>query len=254
MDTIDNSNPLDNNAEAVKKSRGGLKSQDDIKRDLIQRVRGDFLASTFKAKITFALDSVTFNTSCVNLFPSSQHIVINIDEANQRLIIEPCKSYDRDSLKFANYKNDKNNSRKCVARIFCAMVYDMMGWNRMAKYRIMAIFHDWGEKSVIVFNLDESLQLFSETVESDDGAKKRNTTIIMPEGWRGRFGHTLEEHDAKNRIDTASTLVTIDNKTGERHTNYISAKLPTPEELMHRPYGGMRPNQEIQEANDDERN
>jgi hypothetical protein len=251
---MDNSNPVEITANSVKKSRGGLESPDGIRRNTVQRVRGDFLASTYKAKITFALDSITFNTSCVNLFPRSQHIVINVDEPNQRLIIEPCKSYDRDSLKFANYKNERNNSRKCVARIFCAMVYDMMGWNRTAKYRIMAIFHDWGEKSVIVFNLDESLQLFFETVESDDGAKKRSTTIIMPEDWRGRFGHTLEEHDAKNRIDTASTFVTIDNKTGEHHTNHISAKLPTPEELMHRPYGGMRPNQEIEEINNDEKN
>lgn len=240
-------NSLDIITETGKKSRGGLESYDEIKKDTIQRVRGDFLASTFKAKITIAIDSVTFNTSCVNLFPDNQYIVINIDEINQRLIIEPCKPHDRDSLKFANYKGERNNSRKCVARIFCDMLYDMMGWNRMAKYRIMAIFHDWVDKPVIVFNLDECLQLFSEAVESDDGTKKRSTITNMPAEWKGRFGHTLEELDAKNRIDTTSTFVTIDNKTGERHTNNISAKLPTPEELMHRPYGGMRPQQEVKE-------
>ena len=227
-----------------KKSRGGLSSYDEIDRSCVQRVRGEFLAATFKPKITFAIDSVTFNMSCVNLFPANQHMVINFDESNQRLIVEPCKAYDRDSLKFANPKGEKNKPRKCMARIFCAMIYDFMGWSRTAKYRIMAIFQELGNKQIIVFNLDESLQVISEVVESDDGEKKRNTIIILPKDWEGRLGHTLDELDAKNRIDITKTLITIDNKTGERHENRISAKLPTPEELMHQPYGGMRPRQE----------
>ena len=231
-------------AATGKKSRGGLKSYEEMNRSRIQRVRGEFFSPTLKPRITFAIDSVTFNMSCVNLFPANQHIVINIDEANQRLIIEPCKAYNRDSLKFANLKGEKNKPRKCMARIFCAMIFQWMGWNRTAKYRIMAIFQELGDEQIIVFNLDESLQVFSKIVESDDGKRKLDTNTIMPEEWEGRYGHTLEELDAKNKVDTTSTFVTIDNKTGEHHVNRISAKLPTPEELMHQQYGGMRPRQE----------
>jgi hypothetical protein len=69
----------------------------------------------------------------------------------------------------------------------------------------------------------------------------------MPEEWKGRFGHTLDELEAK-KINITDTFVTIDNQTGERRVNHkISPKLPTPEELMHRPYGGMRPKQEEDE-------
>jgi len=237
-------------AETGIKSRGGLKSYSEIKKGNVQRVRGDFLASTFKPKITFAIDSVTFNMSCVNLLPDNQYVVINIDENNQRIIIEPCMAYDRDSLKFAYIKKDKNNPRKCMTRFFCSMVYEMMGWNRVAKYRSLAIYQEFSDKKIIVFNLDECLQLFSEVVESDDGEKKRNTTINMPEGWKGRFGYTLEELDTKSRIDTTSTFVTVDNKTGERHHSQIKVKLPLPEELMHRPYGGIRLREETKEKNE----
>jgi hypothetical protein len=226
-----------------KKSRGGINSYEDIRKNSVQRVRGEFLAATFRPKITFAIDSVTFNTSCVNLFPNNQHIVINIDEKDQRVIVEPCKAYDRDSLKFATLKGEKNNPRKCLTRLFCAMLYDFMGWNQAAKYRIMAIFQEFDGKQIIVFNLDESLQVFSELIELDDGTKKRNAIIKMPEDWKGRFGHTLDELEKKNKIDAASTLITIDNKTGERRSNIITAKLPTSQELIHQPYGGMRPRQ-----------
>lgn len=227
-------------SEVGKTSRGGLDSYDDLRKNNIQRVLGDFLAPTFKAKITFALDSVTFNTACVNLFPDDQYIVINVDESNQRIIIEPCPPTDRNSLKFANWKDGKNRPRKCMTRFFSALVYDLMGWNTTAKYRIMAIFQEWDSKKVIVFNLDESLQVFAEVIEQDNGKKKRKTTINMPKDWKGRFGHTLEEFDTKNRIDTTNTLITIDNKTGEKHAGHIVPKLPTPEELIHRPYGGIR--------------
>lgn len=233
---------LDIQTAAGKKSRGGLKDYSEIKKANVQRVRGDFLSPTFKPKITFAIDSITFNMSCVNLFPDNQYIVINIDEKNQRIIIEPCHNYDRDSLKFANFnlKKEKNNPRKCMARIFCQMVYTMMEWNRSAKYRCMAIYQELGGKSIVVFNLDESLQVFSEVLDTADGKKKRNTVVNMPEDWKGRFGYTLEELDSKYTVDTASTYITIDNITGERHDAQITAKLPTPEELMHRPYGGIR--------------
>ena len=226
--------------ETGKMSRGGVSDYAEIKKGNVQRVRGDFLSATFKPKITFALDSITFNMSCVNLFPGDQFVVINVDELNQRIILEPCVPHDRDGLKFANFKKDKNNPRKCMARLFCGMVYEMMGWNRSAKYRSMAIFQELGDKKIIVFNLDECLQVFTEVIESGDGKQKRKNTVIMPEDWKGRFGHTLEELEEKNRIDLKSTFITIDNKTGERHPSQIQTNLPTPEELMHQPYGGIR--------------
>ena len=236
--------------ETGQKSRGGLKDYSEMKKENVRRVRGDFLSPTFKPRITFAIDSVTFNMSCVNLFPENQYVVINVDDMNQRIIIEPCMDYDRDSLKFANLKGEKNNPRKCIARIFCRMVYEMMGWNRAAKYRSMAIFQELGDKKIIVFNLDECLQVFTEVVESGEGKQKRNTVINMPDDWKGRFGYTLEEIDAKYHVDTTSTFVTVDNKTGERHDSRIEAKLPTPEELIHRPYGGIRSRQEVDEEDE----
>ena len=75
--------------ETGKKSRGGLSDYSELKKESVQRVRGDFLSPIFKPKITFAIDSVTFNMSCGNLFPEHQHIVSNIVQGNQRIFIEP---------------------------------------------------------------------------------------------------------------------------------------------------------------------
>jgi hypothetical protein len=225
-------------AETGKISRGGIQDYAEIRK--IQRVRGELLNPTFKAKITFMADAVVFNMACVNMFPDNQYIVIYVDETNQRIIIEPCLSTERDSLKFATFKDKRNVPRRCTARLFCSMIYSMMGWNRTARYRIMAIHQPLGSKQVIVFNLDECLQVFTKMITSDDGKRKRSTILNMPEEWEGRYGHTQEELDAKNSLDTIKSLITVDNYTGERYANPIEAKLPTPEELIHSPYGGIR--------------
>jgi hypothetical protein len=231
---------VDLTAENGQKSRGGLKNLREMQKDSIQRVFGEYLSPTFKPKVTFALDSLTFNMACVNLFPENQYIAIDVDEENKRVIIGPTDVYDRDGLKFATYKKHRNTPRKCMAHVFCAMVYDMMGWHHGARYRCLAIYQVLEGKQIIVFNLDECLQVFTEVIMSDDDKKKRKVTINMPPDWKDRFGYTLEELEEKNRLDTIKTLVRIDNHTGERYPGGVIPKLPTPEELMHRPYGGIR--------------
>jgi hypothetical protein len=231
--------------------RGGLNSYDESKGSTVQQVRGEFLSDTFKPKITMAFDSVTFNSSCVNLFPDERFVVISIDEPNLRLFVEPCSPYDRNYLKFANYKNGKNVPRKCIARYFCGMLFELMNWNRCAKYKCLAIFQEFDGKKIIVFNLDECQQVFAEQTVVDDGKKKRTTTVNMPAEWQGRFGYTMDELEAKRRVDFRSTLVTIDNSTGEKQNhNIIEPKMPTTEELIHAPYGGIR--QKYEENSDEE--
>ncbi|MDR2558675.1 MAG: hypothetical protein LBC86_03905 [Oscillospiraceae bacterium] len=62
-------------------------------------------------------------------------------------------------------------------------------------------------------------------------------TLRVRDGWL----------DAINRIDFNSTLIRVDNYTGERYQSHISAKLPTPEELIHQPYGGIKPKKKEEE-------
>ncbi len=228
-------------AEPVKTSRGGLRDYGESKAKTVQRVRGEFLSDTFKPKITFSYNTVTFNMACVNLFAGCQHVSISIDEKNLRLIVEPETNYDKNGLKFANFKDGRNVPRTCTTKYFCLMLFDFMKWNPNAKYRILTVFQQFDDKKIMVFNLDEAQQVFSELVSTEDGKRKRNTTVNMPSAWKDRFGYTMDELDEKTRVHFSSTLVTIDPKTGEKQTGIIVPKHPTAEELIHEPYGGIRP-------------
>jgi len=236
--TVKNAAPIAM-AEPEKKSRGGLRDYSEAKAKTVQRVRGEFLSDTYKPKITLACKTITFNTACVNLFPKCQYVSISIDESNLRLIVEPTMDYDKNGLKFANFKGGRNVPRPCTTKYFCPILFDFMKWDPNAKYRILTIYQEFDDKKVMVFNLDEAQQVFSEVLPAEDGKRKRNTIVNMPADWKGRFGYTMDELDEKTRVKFSRTLLTIDHGTGEKRVG-IEPKRPTAEELMHQPYGGIR--------------
>ena len=232
-------------AEPIKKSRGGIRDYSETKANTVERVRGEFLSDTFKAKGTFTYTTIIFNTACVNIFKNWQYVTLSIDKSKLRLFVEPTTEYDKNGIKFANVKNGRNVPRTSTTRWFCLKLFDFMKWNPNTKYRILTIYQEFGDKKVLVFNLDEAQQVFSEVIESEDGKQKKGKpTIQMPPNWKDRFGYKMDELDEKMRIEHSSTLLTIDPKTGEWHTGSIEPQPPTPENLIHEQYGGIRPRKE----------
>ena len=94
-----------------------------------------------------------------------------------------------------------------MARIFCGMVYDMMKWNRAAKYRCMAVYQEFDDKSILVFNLDECLQVFTEVIEIDDACQrgevpwcKFHDYQMGAYGYRDIYNGLYHRHDCKKEV------------------------------------------------------
>ena len=230
--------------EPARKSQGGLRDVSEADAKTVQRVRGAFLADTFMSKMTLAYKTITFNTACVKLFPNCQHVTISIDVQKRRLIVEPTVYYDENGLKFANFKDDKNVPRTSTTKFFCPMLFDFMEWNPTAKYRVLTIYQEFGNRKFMVFNLDDAQEVFCTNEEAEDGKKKRKTTVYVPDEWKGRFGYRVDELAEKRRVDFSNELIIIDNRTGERRVGNIESKRLTAEELIHEPFGGIRARKE----------
>ena len=238
--------------EPDRKSQGGISDYSEVIAESVERVRGEFLSDWRKPKITIAIKTVTFNMACVNFFPNCQHITINMDRVKRRLFIEPTVDYDDTSLKFANFKNGRNIPRLTTITRFGPLLFDFMKWNPIAKYRVLMIFREFDDKKVMIFNLGDAQEVFSESMESEDGKKKRNTIVHMPDEWKGRFGYRIDELAEKRRLDFSSEVITYNHKTGEtsERTVEIEPKPPSTEELILKPYGKIRPRKENPEEND----
>jgi len=238
--------------EPIKKRRGGLRDYSEAQAETVQQVRAEFLSDTFKARMTIAINSLTFNTACVNLFPNCQYVTIGIDMQKLRLIVEPSVPYAKNSFKFAYFRNDRNAPRVSSIKLFGPKLFEFMKWDTSAKYRILVDYQEFGDKKVMVFNLDESLQVFSEVTVLEDGKKKRSTTTQMPLDWKERFGHTISEFAEKRRLDISNDLFILNPNTGETNEKKsdIEPKPPTAEELILQQYGGIRPRKKDPKKNE----
>jgi hypothetical protein len=227
-------------AESGKKSRGGLKSLDELYAPGVELVSGDLLSPTFKAKITLSVDSFTLNAACVRLF-ETQNAELTMDKPNQRLIVFPTSMVTKDSIKFALRKNDINKPRKAMAKNFCALLFHHMEWSVDCRYRIMAIHQELEGRELLVFNLDEAIEIQTTTLITDDGKKKTTRNYLLPVKFKDSFGFGYSETVERKKVDLNDMFLFFNPHTGETEKRKIEAKVPDSVEIVKSNY---RPNPE----------
>ena len=219
-------------AESGKKSRGGLKSMAELFKPGVELVGGEILAPTYKSKVTLAIDSFTFNSACVRLFNNTQHIEMIIDKPEQRLIVLPSTPIPKESVKFALAKNNINRPRKTVAKKFCALLYHYMQWSIESRYRIMALYQKLEGQELLVFNLDEAVEVQSTTIITDDGKKKISREYYLPVLFKESFGYNYSEAEERKKVDLNDMFLFIDPKTAQTQSRTIEPKIPDAEDII----------------------
>jgi len=230
--------------ESGNRSRGGLKSLDELYAPGVELVDGELLCPTYKSKITLAIDGFTFNSACVRLFNDTQFIELVFDKQMQRLIILPSTPIKKESVKFALVKDNMNKPRKTAARKFCALLFDQMGWSVECRYRIMAIYQKLEGQELLVFNLDEAVEVQMTTIVKDDGKRKTIYEYLLPVRFREHTGHDYGEVRERQRVNLDDMFLFIDPNTGQTKPRQIVPKMPDAEDVIRSNY---RPDPEKEE-------
>ena len=223
---------------------GGIASLDELYES--ELVRSEFLSPTLQAKVTVQYRSLTFNAASVRLFPETQYIQVLVDKKRRRFFAIPAHEYAPCRLKWAIVKNGKNHSRNCLAKLTCAKLFEMMDWIPENRYKIMAVYQELDGVRLIVFNLVECEMLVTTTIETEDGAFKKQTDVIRPEDWLNSFGPIYRNHADAYKVDLNAHYLLPDNLTGDNKEFLLSGKQapiqpsePDPMEIMRRQYGGV---------------
>jgi len=143
--------------EPTRKSKGGIRDISELTAESVERVCGEFYDPWFDPKVTITYKTMTFNTSCVKYFPTTQYFLLLWDVESLRLIAKPTtESEDERCLKVAYFRNGKNVPRKCTKMILCQELFECMGWDQNVTYRVPADFRRFDKRDYLVFNLDEA--------------------------------------------------------------------------------------------------
>ncbi len=166
-----------------------------------QVTKAELFSHTKEPAITVWENRVKFNMACLRKFPGVTHIQILIHPEQKRLIIRPCKPDSPDSLRWANGGGEKElKNRDLLCRIFAAKLFDLMGWDKQYRYKMLGKPAVYNNEMLFLFKLTD-FELFV------GGGKKGS---YLPGDWRDYFGIPAEQHDDSYKIDLADGYITTD--------------------------------------------
>lgn len=196
-------NPLEVLASEAEEKRKQL--EDEFSYDGYKYVRGELFANLREPAVTIRNGNVTFNTACINGLEDVVFVNLLINEDLKRLVVKGCSENDKDALRWCIAKPDKRKSRKMTCPDFTKLVYDMMGWEKGCRYKIMGYRIVVDGETLYVFDLTVH-KIFNDSARSrkngDDGENALVTTNaqasdrkgFFPDDVANTFGISVEEH------------------------------------------------------------
>ena len=165
-----------------------------------QVTKAELFSHTREPAVTIWDSHIKFNMACLRRFPGVTHIQILIHPEQKRLIIRPCDPDAPDSLRWAKGGGEKElQNLDLLCRIFAAKVFDLMGWDKQYRYKMMGKPAICNNEVLFLFKLTD-FELFVSS-----GRKRKG---YLPEEWREYFGIPVEHHEESYRIDLADGYIT----------------------------------------------
>lgn len=170
-------------------------------------VRQDYFFSLEEPQFTFKNGKAYINAFGLRLYPDMDYIQILIDKEEKTMIVKPFREKVKDSFRWSSGKKRQPRHMRCVPLYY--MVYQMMGWNVNARYRITGYQQERGRESVLYFDLKEAICYV-------------NDKAYFPKEWEANFG-ILET------IHKDTEIVTVFEEDA-----LFEVKLPVNEKIGHR--------------------
>ena len=174
-----------------------------------QVVRREFISHRFDPAMTIRQNSITFNNSCITKLEDATYIQFLINPTEHKLAIRPCDEGARDAVRWCVVKGEKRKSREISCREFTDKLYELMGWEKIYRYKLQGMRITYQGENLYLFDLSAKEAFLPQTRDPETG-KRRVAKAILPEEWLNSFGLSVEEHAASTQIDLSEGFVSSD--------------------------------------------
>lgn len=185
-------------------------------------IRKELFAHLHDPALTIRPESISFNTACINKLEDVTHIKVYIDSNAKQLAIKECNPDDKNAIRWCTVKKDgTRRSRKVTGREFSKMIYDLMGWDKTKRYKIIGFLIEVDGEKAFLFdmtmteNFDAVSKKKKKTIEeatqngdvkqevAQDSALESKTPSLssFSEKIATTFGDTVEEDQARRSQD-----------------------------------------------------
>lgn len=166
-----------------------------------QVTKAELFAHSREPAITIWDNRLKFSMACLRRFPGTTHIQFLINPTEKRMIIRPCTPDTPDCLRWTSGGGAKEiKTRDIMCKFFAAKVFDLMGWDKQYRYKILGKPATCDGEFLFLFKLND-FELFL-------GGKRKGS--YLPSEWRDYFGVPAEEHEVEYKVNLAEGYITTD--------------------------------------------
>ena len=203
--------------------------------DGYQVVRKELFAHLRDPAVVVRNGSITFNQSCINGLEGVVYVQLMFNDELQRLVVRACDENEKDALRWCVDRPEKRKSRKMTCKKFTDLVYDVMGWTKSCRYKILGYLIPFEGEMLYVFDFKVA-EIFiegkntEETAQENEQQPAENKPLEIegvaepPKNTRkgfyrddiaGTFGVPIEEHRQSTDVREMDGFVSMGMLTGE---------------------------------------
>lgn len=191
--------------------------------------RKELFAHLRDPAIVIRPDSITFNQACIDGLPDVVYIRLSVNEQLHRILVEPCEEDTPHALRWCIQGADRRRSRKMTGAPFANLLYQVMGWDKSIRYKVLGFRIQLGGYSGYVFLLDTS-EKFNNPEPTSRKKKRENETGAVETGVPkmprkvakgyydeevlGSFGIPMKQYFQETAVTSTNGFVQIGMLTG----------------------------------------
>lgn len=145
-----------------------------------------------------------------------------VNRARKRLAAIPCQEEESASVEWSRLKKDVYVSKTITSVDFVERIFDLMGWDRTCRYKILGRLAQTERGLILVFDFTEAIMFAPKPVEYIDkitGLKKKRQVKYYPDEYKYKIGKSYNDYVAFHQQSLFENL--------EEYTDTTVAATPT---------------------------
>ena len=186
-------------------------------------IRKELFPSPRDPAVTFRDGTIAFNAACIKSLEGAVYVNLYFDEEQRLFSVKKCDENAKHALRWCVAKGDKRTSRRMRCPEFTDYIYDLMGWDKKCRYKMLGYLIPFEGALYYVFDLRHK-QIFNEKPKKGEEPVDENGEIIVVDTRKGyfsediahTFGVPMEQHQAETEVTEINGMVNIAMLTGPR--------------------------------------
>ena len=162
-------------------------------------VRAQFMSASGQISLSVTCGTMCFSKSCFSKL-SAKHIELLVFPGKQLLAVRRAVSGSHYGLRWYRDKDGEKLPKIISGMAFLPTLFELFGWNRDGRYKMIGSVHRKGNESVLIFNTKDAVLYVEEDVlmsdtsgdpnlNADETGKRRSKKVkAYPAAWAGSFG------------------------------------------------------------------